>query len=214
MKPEILSNLESAAGGLSVPAFDFAAIEARARRLTNRSVAKRRTVITGSAMIIILSALAAAASYFTHLNVSHGFGTWQVYGPRVAINLHPTQRTLDQLARNAPYRVIWPSALPKGTRLSMTGSMASEIMILGYGCVHGRILRFAIIPRNSDAINPNLRMWLSGLKIEKGVNQDWQVGEERVRVQTNCLTTSQIQTIRSAMQRNAKSITLRGAQRT
>ncbi len=204
MKPEILSNLESAVDALPVPAFDFAAIQAQVGRLANRSVVRRRTLITGSALIIVLSALAAAASYFTHLNVGHRFGTWQVYGPRVAINLHPTQKTLDQLARNAPYRVIWPSALPKGTRLRMAGSMASELMILGYDCAHTGILRFAIIPHSSDAINPKLRMWLSSLKVKQGINQDWQVAEERVHVQTNCLTNSQIQTIRSAMLRNAK----------
>ena len=203
MKPEILSNLESAVDALPVPAFDFAAIQARVGRLTNRSVVRRRTMVTGSALIIVLSALAAAASYFTHLNVSHRFGTWQVYGPRVAINLHPTQKTLDHLARNAPYRVIWPSALPAGTRLRIAGSMASEIIILGYDCPQKGVLRFAIIPRNSDAINSNLRMWLSSLKVEQGINQDWQVGQERVRIQTDCLTTGQIQTIRSAMVLNA-----------
>lgn len=206
MKPQTLGDLESTVSALPVPAFDFGAIQARVGHLRARSVAARRTMIAASGLVIVLSSLAAATGVFTHFNVSHRFGTWQVYGPRAVINTHPTQGTLDRLAHGAPYPVTWPTAFPKGTTLRMVGSMASQLVILEYHCPNKGTSRFTIMPNTTYASDANLRMWVSSLKINPGIDREWQVGQERVRVQTNCLTLNQIQTIRSAMIAERKSV--------
>ncbi len=198
MKPEMLRALVDGVDSLNVPAFDFSAIQARATRLRARSPITARKLLNGSALVVILSSLAAAASHFTPLDVTHRFGTWQIYGPQASVNMRPTQATLDRLARTAPYRLVWPTSLPIGTVLHTVSSVASEVILLDYACPQKGTLRFQIIPYASGEINVELRAWFSSLKMQRGLNREWRAGEERVRVQTNCLSESQIQRIREA----------------
>ena len=197
MNQDLLNRLTADVDALSVPPVDFSAIQVRASRLGTRS-SSRRPIASVAAALVVFSSLAAAATQFTHLNLTNKFHTWQLYGPS-KITWHPSQATLVNIQQRAPYRIVWPASLPTGTSLRMINNIASEVIFLDYQCADKGQLWITIAPKNSAAVNPNLTKWAATLKLRGGESAEWQTGEQRVRLTSTCLTTSQINKIRSAM---------------
>lgn len=189
-------HLEPQVDRIFVPAFDSVSVRARFLRL-RRISAKRRAWWLGGALAFAVSAAAIATTEFTHLQVTNRYHNWQLFGP-VKVNLHPTQSALVEIQRRAPYRIVWPAALPKGTRLKLVTDVASEVVLLGYDCPIKGNLTIIIAPRNPAVANPNLSRWLAAQRMS-GQNAQWQLPTQTVRLGTDCLTSSQIAKIKSAM---------------
>lgn len=198
MNQDVLELLAPDVDALSVPAFDFPAIQTRAGLLQSRLSQGRRTMLSVAILFFVVFSLAAAATHFTHLKLTNRLDTWQLYGP-AKVTFNPSRAAVDRVQRQAPYRIVWPASLPAGTSLRMLVDIASEVVVLEYRIAHRGRAYVTIAPTNSDAINADLPKWLATLSIRGGTNVEWQVGEERVRLETDCLTAVEIQRIRSAM---------------
>jgi len=184
---------------LYVPPFDFAAVERRVHS-TREKQRPRRSIVAIGLLSIVLPALAVAAAHFAPIGITHRFGSWQLYSQTLEINRRPTQASLERLGLRAPYHVIWPQAFPTGMKIRWIASVASEVMIVQYRCPHSGETSVVIIPKDSDAINPKLQHWFSSqmMKTTKAA-YEWTAGDERIRLQTNCLSAAQVARIQAAM---------------
>lgn len=186
---------------LPVPKFDFAAVKARAEQ--PRPVRRRLLILPGLA--ILLPVLAAAAVLkFTPVTVTHIGGWYQIHASSVNVTWKASAGTLSNFARTAPYRIIWPSGLPKDKTLQIAISTSSELFVVAYRCTpklqRDKMLWFVIAPRNYGGINANLGIYLHDPHtFGHHKFAVWSTGDELVRLETNCLSDEQISKVRSAM---------------
>lgn len=185
---------------LGVPPFDVAEVRRRATRPPARPM--RRRIIMIAALGILVPALATAAVKFVPFEVTHKYGMWQVYPPKGTSEsyVHPTQATLAKVAQRAPYRVIWPADIPTSSRLNFLGSDASQLFTLAYQCPGTRTGYSAviIIPKNYPGINANIGKWFESQTIPHGRVLKWTIGEERVLLESTCLSSAQMARVRRA----------------
>lgn len=201
MKDVFAGPLTEAVEQLHVPPVNFAAIAQRAT--TNARVPRRRRRVVWLTLAVLIPAVAAAAVFrFVPFQLTHKFGMWQVYGPSYASKMywHPTSATLVQVARLAPYRVIWPVGIPKSNPMENLDSEASQLFFLLYPCP-GSLTGYssvAIIPKNYAPINPNLGKWFDSQTIPHGRVLKFAVGEELMLLESTCLTSSEMQRVKTA----------------
>ena len=186
---------------LPVPNFNFAAIQARAQQ---QRPAPRQLLLLSGLAVLVPALAAAAVLRFVPLQVTH-FGGWtQVNGGTTKAYERPTPSTFAYLAKRAPYRVTWPIGLPPEKTLQTVIAGSSEVFIVDYRCApkwqSRKMLWFVIIPRNYAAINAQLGQWLNDPHtFDHHTFTVFPVGDELVRLETNCLSAAQIAHVRSAM---------------
>lgn len=201
MKDVFANPLTNAVERLDLPAFNFAAILKRAA--TNTSASQRKRRIVWLTVGFLIPAIAAAAVLrFVPFQVTHRFGNWQVYGPPGTSTQYryPAQKALAEAAQLAPYRVVWPVGMPKSSVLEYLDSEASQMFVLFYPCP-GSLTGYSsvgIIPKNFSAINPNLGKWFDSQTIPRGKMLKFAVGEERMLLESTCLSNAEMQHVRTA----------------
>lgn len=186
---------------LPIPQFDFAAIKARAERPRS----PRRRLFGIAFLSVLVPALAAAAALkFLPVTVTHIGGWYQIRAQSMKMTWKADSRTFADYGKGAPYRVTWPAGLPQQTKLQSVISTSSEVFVVTYRCAPKRqsrkVLWFVIIPHNYAAINPRLGDWLRDPHtFDHHTFTTFPAGDELVRLETNCLSATQIARVRSAM---------------
>lgn len=186
-----------------VPEFDFAAIQQRARNC--HSAPKRGRVAAIATLSVLLPALAAAAAmhFRPALVIETPAGRTEIYAHTkdVRAEWKFTKAWQRHIARGAPYRVVWPSHLPNGITPALGLSFGRGAMFLSYKCrTHRGFLQFIITAaqaRNTGGTAPKLPMQM--MLTRTNDTYDWRAGAERVRLQTNCLTASQLAAVKASM---------------
>lgn len=196
-------SIEQRIAGIVAPRFDFEAVRLKAEQRRQRPT-RRRKVIAVILLTIAAPIVAVAAAHFVPLQVTHGYGNWQLYGPdKGETLLHPSPATFLRLAQKAPYQVVWPSGLPHGHKAFMLGGVGSEVFIIVYSCAGQRIDHASslavIIPKNYSAVNRKLGKWFSSQMQDHPHSAIWDVSEERVLFGSDCLTQRQIAHVQAAM---------------
>ncbi|HEV3152623.1 MAG TPA: hypothetical protein VGZ02_02345 [Candidatus Baltobacteraceae bacterium] len=200
---DCLEALERRIEAIEVPRFDFTTITARRSGQPARQ-ARWRSALT-IALLIVVPALAAAAVHFIPLQVDHRFGNWQLFGPSREFT-HPTAADFSTLARQAPYRVVWPAGVPREEKLMLLSSTGNEVFIAAYRCPsidlrkgNDALSTFIIIPKSYAAVNPKLASWFESQMHNAALNTLWNAGDESVLLSTGCLTPAQVDNIRALM---------------
>jgi hypothetical protein len=189
------------------PTFDFATVLSKADRQPKAK--PRRSLIAVIVLGIALPIVVAAGVRFVPLQVRHNSGNWQLFGPDETF-LHPTPALFSRAARNAPYRIVWPSALPRDDKPFMLATVGSEVFIVVYSCAGESIDRAwstaVIIPRNYSSVNPKLGNWFTTQVQDHRQTLLWNLANQSVMFGSDCLTDQQITQVRAA--------TMPGASRT
>lgn len=202
MNGSVQSNIRKSIDTIGVPRFDFAAVKSRAGRSTpSRRAIRRRTAVVACFLALGLPLLAAAAAHFIPLKVTHRVGNWQLFGATQTF-MRPAPRVFTHAAAEAPYRVVWPAGLPRGSKPIAFGNTASEVFTIFYQCPHGRDyipgIWAIVIPKHYGQVNAELDRWFRSQMATHRKNLLWDVGDERVLLTTDCLTLQQMQNVRSA----------------
>lgn len=198
---EYLNSMEQRIAAIPTPAFDLAAVQAKAERKPLYPI-RRRKIIASILLAVATPVVAVAAAHFVPLQVTHRFENWQLYGPdKGETLLHPTPAMFARLARKAPYHIVWPSGLPLEHKAFMLSSVGSEVFIVIYSCAGQRIDHASssaiIIPKNHAAVNPNLGKWFTSQLQDHRNNVLWDVGSQSVLFGSDCLSKEQIEHVRA-----------------
>jgi hypothetical protein len=199
-----MSNIDRLAAqieSMDVPQLDVSAVRARGLK---SAASKRRHIFAAVLAAIMVPMLAAAATYYLPVQiVPRGNGTAQIYAKHVEAIWRPSARTLADIARKAPYRIVWPSDLPARTHLRSTMVMNSEVVLLTYACATPGTSHFIIAPSDAAFTPEIMKQWPAGavrVSVRRARQKyEWTAGEERVRLDTDCITPHQVAAIRSAM---------------
>lgn len=184
---------------IPTPYFRMSTITARAA-LPNESNNHRRTAALAVILAFIVPALALAAFRYLPVRIEQGPGnTLYIYADKIQANFHATPQTLDQIARNASYPIVWPTSLPEWTALRTTLVMGSDVVIVRYRCGPKKFAQFLIVPRDALLKGNGLEKLSIGTMHADNRVYQWTTGSERVRLHTNCLTASDVAHVRTAM---------------
>lgn len=199
-----IERLREGLNALPVPTFDLPAIQARAAR-KQRPNPRRSLAAAVLAGVLIPVLAAAAVRYLPVRIVSRGNGSFEIQTAHVEANFRPTQRTLQTIARKAPYHVILPAGLPQAAKLHITATAGNAVILLVYQCPSKRFIRFTILP--SDFPFDTSALFRPSVIVRNSINAphsySWTAGDERVRLDTNCLTSAAVAAVRHSMRQQA-----------
>ncbi|HLI97903.1 MAG TPA: hypothetical protein VKT72_17680 [Candidatus Baltobacteraceae bacterium] len=199
MNADNLELLERHLGTIPVPRFDFAAIVSRAAHRPESRI--RRRIVTVAVLFILLPALAAAAVHYFPVKVEQTrSGSLVIVSDTLTVSWRARPTDLRRIARGLPYRVVWPTGLPQNVNLRTASSADSQVAIVEYRCRNNRFAQFIIMPKQMRVVRAPKQ--LAGIRVNLAWMKrqfNWTAGEEQVRVQTNCLSDTDVARIRAAM---------------
>jgi len=190
---------------LPVPTFNLAAIQSRAVRMQRPHL--RRSIAAAVLAGVLVPVLAAAGVRYLPVRVvPRDNGAFEISTAHVTANFRPTQHTLQTIARTAPYRVILPTGLPQAAKLHLTATAGNAVIMLVYQCPSKRFIRFMIAPSDFpfdvSALFRTRVIMRSAISAPRSYS--WAAGDERVRLDTNCLTSAEVAAVRDSMSRKAR----------
>jgi len=202
-----IEDLRETVDALPVPTFNLSAIQSRAAR-KQRAKPRRGIAAAVLAGVLIPVLAAAAVRYLPVRIVSRGNGSFEIQTAHAEGNFRPTRQTLQAIAAKAPYRVILPAGLPQTAKLHFTMTAGNAVIMLGYGCPSKRFIHLMIVPSDFPFdtsalfhahVSVRMRMPSNATRSYK-----WTAGDERVRLDTNCLSPAQVATVHRAMLRQVR----------
>lgn len=193
------SGIESLASQIDarpVPPFDISAVRSRADSL---KTTRRRPLLAAALLVVLAPAVALAAAHYLVRVERSPNGGLQIYAQTVNATWRGSAHTLDQIAGNSPYRVVWPSMLPPYATMGAVLSAESQVTLIEYRCPGKRFASFTIMPRNLAIAAAGKTLPMRLQPRAAGRHYEWTAGAERVELDTNCLTQSQVARVRASM---------------
>jgi hypothetical protein len=187
------------------------------QRHAGRGGRRRRGVFAAVVATCSIVAAAAAAELFGHVQISlQPSGAMQVYfdgnGGRWAPVRNPTERDIQNAARQMNFAVVLPQGLPRGTDaegLTVLGPGAMEIVYnLPGAWRRSNHLLFVILANPKSIVpegaKPPVSKYSLGFGVRTRVVAHWIAGQEEVIVRSNTLTPAELARLKAAMTAQAR----------